>query len=66
MTIARQQFHGDIDIAEFPAYNYLRSVHNISAERSWLRLRLDFGDNAVAFFNKGIDDGVYNSDDISH
>ena len=60
------QFHGDIDIAEFPAYNYLRSVHNISSERSWLRLRLDLGDNAVMFFNKGIEDGIYNSDDVFH
>jgi len=59
-------FHGDIDINEFPAYNYLRSVHNISSERSWLRLRLDFGDNAVLFFHKGIEDGVYNSNDVNH
>jgi hypothetical protein len=59
-------FHGDIDIADLPAYNYLRSIHNISSERSWLRLRLDLGDNAVLFFNKGIEDGVYNSDDVNH
>ena len=59
-------FHGDIDIAELPAYNYLQSVHNIAVERSWLRLRLDFGDNAIIFFNKGIKDGIYNSDDVKH
>jgi hypothetical protein len=51
---------------ELPAHNDLRSVHNISSEHSWLRLRLDFGDNAVLFFNKGIEDGVYNSDDANH
>ena len=64
--VHRLRFHGDIDIAELPAYNYLRSVHNIAVERSWLRLRLDFGDNAIIFFNKGIKDGIYNSDDVKH
>jgi hypothetical protein len=59
-------FHSDIDLSEFPAYNYLGSVHNITVEQSWLRLRLDFGDDAVIFFNKGIEDGVYNSDDAKH
>ena len=60
------QFHSDIDIAELLAYNYLQSMHNISSEHSWLRLCLDLGDNAVIFFNKGIEDGIYNSDDIFH
>ena len=64
--MSRLHFHGDIDLSEFPAYNYLRSVHNIAVERSWQRLRLDIGDNAVIFFNKGIEDGVYNSDDDKH
>ena len=64
--IFRVVFYPDIDISELPAYVYLRSVHNISIERSWLRLRLDFGDNAVLFFNKGIEDGVYNSQDVEH
>ncbi|KAF7971586.1 hypothetical protein HWV62_20752 [Athelia sp. TMB] len=32
----------------------------MNALRSWLRLRLDWGDNVVLFFNKGIDDGIYN------
>lgn len=48
---------------EVPAHVYLRSVHHIAIERSWLRLRLDFGDNAVLFFNKGIEDGIYNPED---
>ncbi|KAM6501724.1 hypothetical protein JOM56_001701 [Amanita muscaria] len=47
-------------------YVHAFRIHNISAERSWLRLRLDFGDNAVLFFNKGIEEGVYNSDDANH
>ncbi|OBZ79570.1 hypothetical protein A0H81_00262 [Grifola frondosa] len=59
----RSIFHGDIDPTEPPAHVYLRSVHNISIGCSWLRLRLDFGDNAVIFFNKGIEDGLYDPDD---
>lgn len=59
----REIYHPEYDSAELPAHVYLRSVHNISIERSWLRLRLDWGDNMVAFFYKGIDDGMYNPDD---
>lgn len=37
----------------------MRSVHNISIERAWLRLRLEFGDSAVIVFKKAEEDGVY-------
>ena len=37
----------------------MRSVHNISIERAWLRLRLEFGDSAVMVFKKAEEDGVY-------
>jgi hypothetical protein len=56
-------FHPDFDLTELPAHMYVRSIHNISIERSWLRLRLDWGDNMVIFFKKGIEDGMYNPDD---
>ena len=65
-TTFRLAFHPDIDLEEIPAYNYVRSVHNISVECSWLCLRLDFGDNVVMFFNKGIKDHIYNSDNAEH
>jgi hypothetical protein len=55
-------FHSDIDQDELPAHKYVRSIRNIAVERSWLRLRLEFGDNAVLHFNKGIEQGVYNSE----
>jgi len=58
----RAIFHPDFDLSELPAHVYLRSVHNISIERSWLRLRLDWSDNVVMFF-KGIEDGLYNLSD---
>jgi hypothetical protein len=44
---------------ETPAHVYVRSVHNIAVERSWLRLRLEFGDNTVIVLKQGEDDGIY-------
>ncbi|KAJ7214151.1 hypothetical protein C8J57DRAFT_1601861 [Mycena rebaudengoi] len=57
----RLMWHGDISSADVPPHVYLRSVHNISIERQWLRLRLDFGDSAVINFQKGVVEGTYNS-----
>ncbi|KAF8714408.1 hypothetical protein AX14_012714 [Amanita brunnescens Koide BX004] len=55
----RDAFHPDVCGVETPAHVYVRSVHNISIERSWLRLRLEFGDSAVVAFKKAEEDGVY-------
>ncbi|KDR70412.1 hypothetical protein GALMADRAFT_230064 [Galerina marginata CBS 339.88] len=55
----RESFHPDIDPKETPAHVYVRSVHNIAVERSWLRLRLEFGDSTVICFKQGEDDGIY-------
>jgi hypothetical protein len=54
-------FHPDFE--GLPAHRYLRSVHNIAIERSWLHLKLDFGNNAVTEFERGIADGLYDSED---
>jgi hypothetical protein len=62
----REILHPDIDLQELAAHIYLRSVHNISIECSWLRLRLDWGDNAVIVFEKGITEGIYNPDNAQH
>ncbi|KZP09081.1 hypothetical protein FIBSPDRAFT_914137 [Athelia psychrophila] len=43
-------FHPEYDLDDLPAHIYL----------SWVHLRLDWGDNVVCFFNKGIEDGPYN------
>ncbi|KAJ7139308.1 hypothetical protein C8R44DRAFT_605998 [Mycena epipterygia] len=59
----RDIFHPDLAEAGVQAHTYLRSVHNISVERTWLRLRLDFGDTAVLNFNQGIAEGLYDSND---
>ena len=59
-------FHPDFDNRELPAHVYLRSVRNISIERSWLRLRLEFGNNAVIAFQKGEENGIYNPNSPQH
>jgi hypothetical protein len=56
----------EYDLVELPAHVYICSIHNSSIERAWLRLRLDFGDNAVNFFNNGIESGMYNPDNPQH
>lgn len=59
IIILSESFHPGIDSHETPAHVYVRSVHNIAVERSWLRLRLEFGDSAVICFKQGEDDGIY-------
>ncbi|KAI0697862.1 hypothetical protein BC835DRAFT_1269742 [Cytidiella melzeri] len=59
-------FWPEFDTNELPAHVYLRSVHNISIERSWLHLRLDMGDNAVAAFEKGAEEHGYNDQNPQH
>ncbi|OCH87812.1 hypothetical protein OBBRIDRAFT_735571 [Obba rivulosa] len=66
ISALRQIFYPEIAIEELPAHVFLRSVHNISIERSWLRLRLEFGDNAVIFFQRGEESGVYRPHDPNH
>ncbi|KAF7341610.1 hypothetical protein MSAN_02058400 [Mycena sanguinolenta] len=43
----RMLFHPEYDPVEIPPHIYLRSVHNVPVERSWYRLRLNFGDTAA-------------------
>ncbi|KAJ6505041.1 hypothetical protein C8R45DRAFT_1051009 [Mycena sanguinolenta] len=63
VNVIRDMFHPVLSEAGIQAHNYLRSVHNISVERTWLRLRLEFGDNAVLNFRQGIEDLKYDADD---
>lgn len=64
----RDMFHPNYTAEELPAHVYLRSVHNISIERSWLRLRLEFGSTAVMRFREGLVEvgGPYNPTDPCH
>ena len=51
---------------ELPAHVFLRSVHNVAIERSWLRLRMGLGDNAIHWFESGIDEGIYDQYDYAN
>jgi len=66
IAFGRRAYHPDIDADIIRAHEYVRSVHNISVERSWLRLRLDWGNNAVEVFHEGIHQGIYQPTDEHH
>jgi len=65
-VLCREIFFSDISTDELPAHRYQRSIHNIVVERSWLHLRMELGDNAVLFFRKGEEEGIYNPMDEQH
>lgn len=48
----REIFFPEYEQELLPAYLYMRSVHNVSIERSWRTLKVDFGDNAVILYNE--------------
>ncbi len=62
-TLFREAFCPEISTHELPAHHYQRSIHNIVVERSWLRMRLTFGDTAVLAFQEGETKGLYNPQD---
>ena len=64
--MSRSIFASEIPADELPAHVYLRSIRNIVIERSWLRLRLAFGNNAVVVFKRGISEGIYNPHNANH
>ena len=49
-----------------PAHHYVHSVHNIGIERAWLKLRLNFGDNACLAYEKGKSDGIFDENNPDH
>jgi hypothetical protein len=53
-----EAFAANLDINELPAHRFLQSIYNITIERGWLRLRLQWGDNVKVYWDIGI--GVYN------
>ncbi|KAJ7833023.1 hypothetical protein B0H14DRAFT_3087727 [Mycena olivaceomarginata] len=62
----RDMFHPGLKEAQIQAHNYLWNVHNITVERTWLRLRLEFRDTTVLNFNQGIADLKYHNADPDH
>ncbi|KAH7869316.1 uncharacterized protein C8R40DRAFT_1241123 [Lentinula edodes] len=60
----REAFVSDLPIEELAAHRFLQSIHNITIERGWLRLRLEWGENVKIFWDAG--STVYNSEDSKH
>ncbi|KAF9073367.1 hypothetical protein BDP27DRAFT_1445014 [Rhodocollybia butyracea] len=60
----REMFASDLPIEELPAHRFMQSIHNITIERGWLRLRLHWGDNVKIFWEAGA--GIYNSANQTH
>jgi hypothetical protein len=65
-VIYSEIFWPEYDNNDLPSHVYLKSVHNISIERAWLRLRLEFGNNAIVEYHKGVSDGIFNPADGKH
>ncbi|KZP06766.1 hypothetical protein FIBSPDRAFT_914630 [Athelia psychrophila] len=57
----RELFASHLPIDELPAHRFLKSIHNITIERGWLRLRIQWGDNVKVFWEAGA--GIYNASD---
>ncbi|KAJ7190707.1 hypothetical protein GGX14DRAFT_407784 [Mycena pura] len=63
----RERFHPELTAQGInPAHVYVRSVHNVSVERTWLRLRKELGNTVLLDYMAGVNDGVYSDDDAEH
>ncbi|KAF5346279.1 hypothetical protein D9757_014839 [Collybiopsis confluens] len=60
----RETFASDLAVDILPAHRFLQSIHNITIERGWLRLRLDRGDNVKIFWDAG--SNIYNESNETH
>ncbi|KAG1845558.1 hypothetical protein F4604DRAFT_1662541 [Suillus subluteus] len=57
----REIFSPNLPTDELPAHRFLKSVHNITIERGWLRVRVQWGDNVKIFWEAG--EEIYNDMD---
>ncbi|KAJ8579873.1 hypothetical protein M405DRAFT_869891 [Rhizopogon salebrosus TDB-379] len=57
----REIFSLNLSTDELPAHRFLKSVHNITIERGWLRVRVQWGDNVKVFWEAG--EEIYNDMD---
>jgi hypothetical protein len=51
----REAFAPDLPVAILAAHKFLKSINNTTIERGWLRLRLQWGDNVILFWESGQD-----------
>ncbi|KAL0567778.1 hypothetical protein V5O48_014215 [Marasmius crinis-equi] len=60
----REYFSPELNSQETPAHRFLRSVHNVTIERGWLQLRLQWGLNVKKFWEAGLN--IYDPLDKDH
>ncbi|KAG2144454.1 uncharacterized protein EDB93DRAFT_1251690 [Suillus bovinus] len=60
-TALREIFSPNLSTDELPAHRFPKSVHNITIERGWLRVRVQWGDNMKVFWEAG--EEIYNDMD---
>ncbi len=48
-----REAYSDLDIDILVAHRYLQSIYNITIERGWLRLRIEWGDNVRVIWENG-------------
>lgn len=60
----REEFAPEYVSDTLPPLRFLRSIRNITIERGWLRLRLQWGMNAKIWWEAG--EGIYNLMDPKH
>lgn len=58
MFCSREAFAPHLDVEVLPAHRFVKSIYNITIERGWLRLRLQWGDNVKVYWEQGA--GIYN------
>ncbi|KAF8324691.1 uncharacterized protein EI90DRAFT_3281949 [Cantharellus anzutake] len=56
----RDAFYPDSNSCDSPAHRFLQSIHNITIERGWHRLKVQWGDDVLVFYQHGIDEGICN------
>ena len=66
LTIFSDLLYPNRNVEADHVHRYLKSTHNIVIEKGWWRLHTFWGDNVVAFFEQGIEQGVYNIDSPGH
>ena len=60
-NMLREMFAPQLEELGIPAHKCLQSIRNITIERGWLRLRIQWGENVKIFWAQG--EGIYDPND---
>ncbi|KAF8478327.1 hypothetical protein JB92DRAFT_2768728 [Gautieria morchelliformis] len=58
-----EAFSPELPVTELLAHQFLKSIHNTTIERGWLRVRLAWVDNVKVFWQRGSEIYQYNGND---